>query len=268
MWRDPVRSRPRWLGRDRHVRWRGSFAPWRPWRSPAARSGAGACRIDGQGRRQGGGQIAARRSGTRRSVEGCRNRARWVETCFQGGIGVRIAVEQVSKSRARRRSTTAARHNRVSSSCSGSCRGNRPASILRSKIRRSASGNGWSAMPSPTCPVPFRQCPVAREANKSPGLAQRTRTRQSGHGRLIPTIDIGRGHRRFNSVVPLDQGTLEHFSVEDLLRGEVMQQACVADADSSAMRLSDAIESTFGEETLRGDDDRVLRGQPTHGREP
>jgi len=48
-----------------------------------------------------------------------------------------------------------------------------------------------------------------------------------------------------------------------------MQQALAADSDLGGDEVERcAIEAAFGEETLRGDDDCVLRGQPTHGREP
>ena len=48
-----------------------------------------------------------------------------------------------------------------------------------------------------------------------------------------------------------------------------MQQALAPDADLSGDEVERcAVEAAFGEETLRSDDDRILRGQPTHGREP
>ena len=86
---------------------------------------------------------------------------------------------------------------------------------------------------------------------------------------LVPAVSVTARYRRFDSLVPLGQRLLEHLAVHRLLGREVMQQALAPDADLSGDEVERcAVEAAFGEETLRSDDDRILRGQPTHGREP
>jgi len=218
----------------------------------------------------GGGQIAARRSVVPggRSQGGAKQGTHMLKSLIHCLLGVRIAIEQASN---QRRVAEVGQQGAVprQQELLGIVPPKSPRIHFAFEVGRSASEEWLERDPELHMPsAPLRQCLPSHETHEVRVGFEELEPGSQDMVDLIPTIDIGRGHRRFDSVVPLDQGTLEHFSVEDLLRREVMQQALPPHAHLLGDEVERrAIESTLGEESLGGDDGRLFRCQPGHDRD-
>ena len=176
-------------------------------------------------------EIVARRSGTRRGgFEGCSEQgADVVETCFQGGIGHRVTVEQagdqghVGEVRQQRAITG-------EQQLLGIVAPESPGVHLALEIGRSAGENGCSSMPSSTCPVPSSAVRAGPGNKVRIGLEELEAGGQNMVD-LVPAVGIAARHCRLDPLVPLGQRLFENLAVHRLLRREVMQQALAADSD-------------------------------------
>ena len=109
----------------------------------------------------------------------------------------------------------------------------------------------------------FRECLAPDQANKVRIGLEELEAGGQNMVDLVPAVGIAARHRRLDPLVPLGQRLFEHLAVHRLLRREVMQQALAADSDLGGDEVERcAIEAAFGEETLRGDDDRAFVANP------